>query len=729
MKNRVFSFLIPLFFTASLHAMEKVRQLLPAQPIEQIGNNDRPKIPPFHTAIRRGDRQKIEAFLTQPSALTSIDGDGYTPLHVAVQYGSPEIVTMLLSANAHKNAKSKDGETPLYSAVLAENEEVVRLLLKEGVDVNVRAANGWSALHLAAANGSNLLIKLLLEADARITLPDNSGRMPLHLAAANGYHEAAHLLIEAKAPISIPDSKGKTPLQIAAEGSYMTIVGLLLKAGAKDGGCNAKDWDGITPLANAIYQADRELMKLLARADASMCTVYNETALHWAAERGDSEMVQVCLAALALANDRIFSYAINLKNLEGKTPLRLAAQEHHVPVMKLLLGTKAVIWGNSWFPSLPFLKEAIDNNDTELVELLAASGADVNDQDKEKNTPLHWAANKGRAEIIAILVGSASGDNKTIYAKDSLNKPNKHGETPLYLAAKKSDIAIVKLLVKAGAKSKDLFVADETSGCVLDNNRRTMIAIAVIANDVELLHILLEAIRQDQKEPLNVPFLMFQEGKSRMTVYERVNPEAILNFKDFEGKTALHWAAERGSAPAVSMLLEHGAKAHVTDNKDDTPLHYAVREGHPKIVELLLTYVRLKEGNRAGPVDAGNMTRALFLALQRSDKNIAKMLIDLGGASMYNPDGGTVLFYLATTDCNAQSCHCYDILKLLVARGSEIPKVKTLAQCPPNKSPKHLFLRSALVLRILGGANSDKTVVQKKEERVIGGLRAFGGVG
>ena len=46
----------------------------------------------------------------------------------------------------------------------------------------------------------------------------------------------------------------------------------------------------------------------------------------------------------------------------------------------------------------------------------------------------------------------------------------------------------------------------------------------------------------------------------------------------------LHWAAKQGHSKIVDMLLSRGARVHTTNMGDDTPLHLAAAHGHEDIV-------------------------------------------------------------------------------------------------------------------------------------------------
>uniref|UniRef100_H2S3X8 Cyclin-dependent kinase inhibitor 2C (p18, inhibits CDK4) n=1 Tax=Takifugu rubripes TaxID=31033 RepID=H2S3X8_TAKRU len=54
------------------------------------------------------------------------------------------------------------------------------------------------------------------------------------------------------------------------------------------------------------------------------------------------------------------------------------------------------------------------------------------------------------------------------------------------------------------------------------------------------------------------------------------------------GLTLLHDTSREGFDDSVRVLLEHGADANRVDVKGNLPLHVAAREGHLKVVQLLI---------------------------------------------------------------------------------------------------------------------------------------------
>ena len=85
----------------------------------------------------------------------------------------------------------------------------------------------------------------------------------------------------------------------------------------------------------------------------------------------------------------------------------------------------------------------------EIADLLISKGADVNAKEaKNRITPLHWAAWRGRKEIAELLIAKGA----------DVNVKNKDGGTPLHNAAWKGHVEIAKLLIvkNADVNAKDV---------------------------------------------------------------------------------------------------------------------------------------------------------------------------------------------------------------------------------------------------------------------------------
>ncbi|XP_063363312.1 integrin-linked protein kinase isoform X1 [Cydia amplana] len=64
--------------------------------------------------------------------------------------------------------------------------------------------------------------------------------------------------------------------------------------------------------------------------------------------------------------------------------------------------------------------------------------------------------------------------------------------------------------------------------------------------------------------------------------------EHDFNQGDDHDFSPLHWACKEGHQKIVEMLMKRGARINVTNMGDDTPLHLASAHGHRAIVQLLL---------------------------------------------------------------------------------------------------------------------------------------------
>ncbi len=81
------------------------------------------------------------------------------------------------------------------------------------------------------------------------------------------------------------------------------------------------------------------------------------------------------------------------------------------------------------------LIEAVKDGNIDRVRLLIAEGADINFQDKNGSTPLHWAAYYGRKEIAKLLLMQGASP----YIKD------KNGITPIDVARINRQEEILKI--------------------------------------------------------------------------------------------------------------------------------------------------------------------------------------------------------------------------------------------------------------------------------------------
>lgn len=79
-----------------------------------------------------------------------------------------------------------------------------------------------------------------------------------------------------------------------------------------------------------------------------------------------------------------------------------------------------------------------------------------------------------------------------------------------------------------------------------------------------------------------------REGNSIQVRLWLDDTEHDMNQGDDHGFSPLHWCAKEGHFKLVEMLLQRGARVNATNMGDDIPLHLAAAHGHREIVNLLL---------------------------------------------------------------------------------------------------------------------------------------------
>ncbi|RSL60792.1 hypothetical protein CEP54_006607 [Fusarium duplospermum] len=108
-------------------------------------------------------------------------------------------------------------------------------------------------------------------------------------------------------------------------------------------------------------------------------------------------------------------------------------------------------------------------------------------------------------------------------------------------------------------------------------------------------------------------------------IRDMLNLEAGPNSRDQNGRSAVSHAAELGLEQHVKTLIKRGADLDQSDNKQQTPLHYAVENGHGRVVKILVDHgtVDIHRTNKDGH-------NALWTASKHGHKAIMEDLLKRG---------------------------------------------------------------------------------------------------
>lgn len=356
----------------------------------------------LYTAVKHGHEEIVKILLENGAETYNQRADSQvqrSALHeAACQSGRESIAKLLIEKGADINALSGCGMAPLHQAVVHANEPMVRLLVKKGCNVNIqrRFKDGITSLHYAARHENDEIMRILFDAGANITTSDVRRRTPLHMAAVNGAESAAGLLLERGADINAADWEGMTPLHLAAERSCTSMVRWLLNRGAS---LTAVDKKGSTVLHIV--------------AESRWCN-------------GDVSTVGLLLGK---------GIKIDAKDSHGKTPLNRAASSGIDEMVSELLkhGARIEACNGTGVRSLQFAAKSLRacRLSSPTVQVLLDNGAEVNAQDRDGRTALHWAVingqsrdvDLGRDPVIKLLLERGADPNiqDTRYSRTALH--------------------------------------------------------------------------------------------------------------------------------------------------------------------------------------------------------------------------------------------------------------------------------------------------------------------
>jgi ankyrin repeat protein len=179
---------------------------------------------------------------------------------------------------------------------------------------------------------------------------------------------------------------------------------------------------GPDSIADAAMRGDRAdvLTMIKQGADVNRPQGDGVTALHWAARRGDAELVSALVAAGAntRSETRFGAY----------TPLHLAAERGSVVTVKALLAAGAAVDAKTATGATPLMFAAAAG-DTGAIAALLDARADVNAKEHDRfQTALMFAAASGRVNAVKLLIARGADPNAATKLTD-LGALSRNGES------------------------------------------------------------------------------------------------------------------------------------------------------------------------------------------------------------------------------------------------------------------------------------------------------------
>jgi ankyrin repeat protein len=279
------------------------------------------------------------------------------------------------------------------------------------------------------------------------------------------------------------------------------------------------------------------------------------------------------------------------------------------------------------------LVDAVRQQDVAAVRALLKSGADVNRQEGDGATALHWAANVDSTELVRLLLDAGAAPAAA----------NDLGVTPLHLAAANGNVAILTLLLGKRANPNAVTAAAVTPlmeasrsgrveavrlllahGADVDaresSRRQTALMWAVSRQYPEIVKALLEngadVRARTEARPITV---MLDRGPRRAVKTSMADAHQI----QAGGSTPLLLAAQVGCVECTRLLLARGADVNDAAADGKSALVMAAFSGQTEVARHLLSA-------GADPNAAGAGYTALHAAALRGDLALVRALLAAG---------------------------------------------------------------------------------------------------
>ncbi|XP_030368515.1 ankyrin repeat domain-containing protein 55 isoform X2 [Strigops habroptila] len=293
--------------------------------------------------------------------------------------------------------------------------------------------------------------------------------------------------------------------QAAASGDVSTLTAVIREDPSILESC---DSEGCTPLMHAVSGRQVDTVKLLLKMGANINTqdACGRTSLCLATYLG---WLEGCISLIRNGAKQ------NIPDKNGRLPLHAATAEPDVRLLNVLLQKSNLNEINHQDnEGMTSLHWAAFHNRPQHTQTLLHKGADLTLVDKDLKTALHWAVQSGNRVLCSIILDHYQGPS-------IINYDDENGKTCMHIAAASGYSDIISELAKV--------------------------------------------------------------------------PECNLQALDVDERTPLHWAAAAGKADCVQTLLELGIESNPRDINENTPLTYAMYCGHTACINLLAQ-------NRSEPV-------------------------------------------------------------------------------------------------------------------------------
>ena len=312
----------------------------------------------------------------------------------------------------------------LFEAIKSQDVTGVQDLLKIKVDVNIQNRHGSTPLHVAAYLGHFDIVKILVNNGANIFATNFKNEAPLHTAISKGHYTISKYLLINGAVVHFDNEEYHDLVMLAVKNCQVDLVKLLL---FYDAGINF-EYEIESFLQLAIKNQSLEIMQLLLENGVDPNYSYNPYNPNGAHPVAD--------LALETRNWDIINMLLNygIEDIEGPIFLKQAIySSNNIANVEMLLK-------NGVEADISVLRDdralaLSESNTREILNLLIGFGANVNYQDEDLQTPLHYATEYENYKLLKVLMQNGANPNlKDDVGESSIEKTLQYKSTNYFKA-------------------------------------------------------------------------------------------------------------------------------------------------------------------------------------------------------------------------------------------------------------------------------------------------------
>lgn len=331
-----------------------------------------------------------------------------TKIALDKDYG--KLLNEIIKKNNSWVNSDKIGEIPLVYAAEKKSEKCIDVLVNHGADLKFELEDGRNLLHIAAQNNNISLAKRALMAEISVEKKTKEGKSPMYYAVKNNDLEMASFLVNCGA-----DYKDKILWSITRDKNLQSF----LKSGKKP----AKYLDIEAELSpeekewREVYECIRDgkltdLYDLVKNGkDLLKMTYHGEPAPCIAAKYGQYEILKYLLHEFDCKN--LVDYEM------GRNALHYAVQQSNEKIVDLLIQNGFDVNSTDLYNNTP-LHYAVGNPFPYNVQILLHNGADPDKYNLKRQTPSHLAAKKGNAMAVILFIKEGANVNFQDYEGNTL---------------------------------------------------------------------------------------------------------------------------------------------------------------------------------------------------------------------------------------------------------------------------------------------------------------------